>query len=927
MPIPELFDESKGYVVDGRCIIEVEIQVHKEVDFKSYDSKTETGFVGLKNQGATCYMNSLLQTLYHIPCFRKAVYDMPTTEDGAGMPLALQTLFYNLQCKDHSVGTKALTKSFGWTTFDSFMQHDVQELNRILCEKLENKMKGTVVDGKIQALFQGHHMNYLECIDVDYKSTRKEAFYDIQLDVKGCRDVYASFDKYVEVERLEGDNKYDAEGHGLQDAKKGVLFVDFPPVLQLQLKRFEYDFTRDAMVKIDDKYEFPLTLDLDRENGKYLSPDSDRGVRNLYTLHSVLVHKSGGSGGHYYVFIRPTLSDQWFKFDDVNVTKEDGKTAVEEQYGGEDSFKFTKCSSAYMLVYIRDSDKDKIICDVDEKDIAEDLRTRLKKEKEEKEERKRAIAEARLYTSITVTRDKDLFEQIGKDVYFDLVDHKKVHSFRVKKEVYIKDFKEEVAREFDVPVEYQRFWLMKEIDNNTCRTYRFITQQEELEYIGNLQGCKGLFLEVPPGFDSGPIALPKKTCEDILLFFKLYDPQMEQIRYVGRLFVKRCGKPTDILLKLNEMAGFSPDEEIDLYEEDCFDPEMNIIRIDKEATFSSSKLVDGDIICFERSMTDESKKKFRHPDVLSFFEYIHNRKSVHFLSLENSEEGFDLELSMKFTYDEIVENVACHLGVDDPTKIQLTSFSFDSYTRKAIFNPIGYRGANDLSDMLHVYNVLYYKVLDIPLPEWENIKLVEVTFKNSTHSIRVSKQDTVGDLINKLKEEVELSNPDADLRLFGVYINKIFHVYCPSAKIEDVNCYYNLHVEEILEEEKNLGPNDHLIDVFHFTMWPMQCFGKPFMFAIREGETLLEIKVRIQKKLQIEDEEFSKWKFASVSCNHPSYLEDSEVVANCLAQRRFSGSSERYCLGLEHSKDTAPKSATAVTQNRRTYDRSLKICN
>ena len=36
----------------------------------------------------------------------------------------------------------------------------------------------------------------------------------------------------------------------LQDARKGVLFIDFPPVLQLQLKRFEYDFMRDIMVKV-----------------------------------------------------------------------------------------------------------------------------------------------------------------------------------------------------------------------------------------------------------------------------------------------------------------------------------------------------------------------------------------------------------------------------------------------------------------------------------------------------------------------------------------------------------------------------------------------------------------------------------------------------------------------------------------------------
>lgn len=39
---------------------------------------------------------------------------------------------------------------------------------------------------------------------------------DLQLDVKGCRDIYASFDKYVEEEKLEGDNKYHAEQHGLQ---------------------------------------------------------------------------------------------------------------------------------------------------------------------------------------------------------------------------------------------------------------------------------------------------------------------------------------------------------------------------------------------------------------------------------------------------------------------------------------------------------------------------------------------------------------------------------------------------------------------------------------------------------------------------------------------------------------------------------------
>lgn len=46
-----------------------------------------------------------------------------------------------LQFGSSPVGTEALTKSFGWDSYESLMQHDVQELNRVLCEKLEDKMK------------------------------------------------------------------------------------------------------------------------------------------------------------------------------------------------------------------------------------------------------------------------------------------------------------------------------------------------------------------------------------------------------------------------------------------------------------------------------------------------------------------------------------------------------------------------------------------------------------------------------------------------------------------------------------------------------------------------------------------------------------------------------------------------------------------
>ncbi|XP_065621464.1 ubiquitin C-terminal hydrolase 12 isoform X1 [Quercus suber] len=646
MPLGELYDPGRGYLVNDTCIVEADVAVRRVVDYWSHDSKKETGFVGLKNQGATCYMNSLLQTLYHIPYFRKNVYHMPTTENDmptGSIPLALQSLFYKLQYSDTSVATKELTKSFGWDTYDSFMQHDVQELNRVLSEKLEDKMKGTVVEGTIQQLFEGHHMNYIECINVDYKSTRKESFYDLQLDVKGCRDVYASFDKYVEVEHLEGDNKYHAEQYGLQDARKGVLFIDFPPVLQLQLKRF----MRDTMVKINDRYEFPLELDLDRENGKYLSPDADKTVRNLYILHSVLVHSGGVHGGHYYAYIRPTLSDQWYKFDDERVTKEDVKRALEEQYGVEEElppanpgfnnspFKFTKYSNAYMLVYIRESDKEKIICNVDE-DIAEHLRIRLKKEQEEKEQKRKEKAEAHLYTIIKVARNEDLLEQIGRDIYFDLVDHDKVHSFRIEKQISFNLFKEEVAKELGIPMQFQRFWLWAKRQNHTYRPKRPLTPQEEAQSVGQLGEVSNkannaelkLFLEVELGQDLQPVPPPKRTKRDILLFFKLYDPSKEELRYVGRLFVKGSGKPVKILAKLNEMAGFSADEEIELYEEIKFEPAIMCECIDKKMTFHASQLEDGDIVCFQKSPQVGSSDQYRYPDVPSFLDYVKNRQVV-----------------------------------------------------------------------------------------------------------------------------------------------------------------------------------------------------------------------------------------------------------------------------------------------------------
>ena len=73
---------------------------------------------------------------------------------------------------------------------------------------------------------------------------------EIELNVKGIKTLCDSFRDYVAAETLGGEPKNQAEGFGLQDAQKGIIFLSFPPVLHLQLKRYEYEIERGTVVKV-----------------------------------------------------------------------------------------------------------------------------------------------------------------------------------------------------------------------------------------------------------------------------------------------------------------------------------------------------------------------------------------------------------------------------------------------------------------------------------------------------------------------------------------------------------------------------------------------------------------------------------------------------------------------------------------------------
>ncbi|VDN96465.1 unnamed protein product [Rodentolepis nana] len=424
----------------------------------NWDSKRFTGFVGLRNQGATCYMNSLLQALFFTNELRRAVYHMPTEseEPATSIPLALQRLFFELQFNERPVNTKRLTRSFGWQSVESLFQHDVQELCRLLLDNMETKMKGTSVEGTIPNLFRGKMLSYIRCKHVPYESEMEETFYDIQLKVKGNQDVYQAFKEYTTVETLEGDNKYAAGEHGLQEAEKGVIFTHLPPVLYLQLMRFQYDYFANANIKLNDRFEFPYKLKLD---GFMKEPDPTNPA--TYVLHAVLVHSGDNHSGHYVVYINPCGNDQWYKFDDDVVSRCTQEEAIDHNFGtiiDRQGNVFRSYSNAYMLVYIRESCLGTVLRPITLDDIPACLVSRLREEKRIEADHRKAKAELSNSTTLVLVLDEDFYGWQGSDLCnFETIPSRRFH---IPKNASYPEVLGHVASILRIDSSYIRLWRL-----------------------------------------------------------------------------------------------------------------------------------------------------------------------------------------------------------------------------------------------------------------------------------------------------------------------------------------------------------------------------------------------------------------------------------------------------------------------------------
>jgi hypothetical protein len=335
----------------------------------------------------------MLQALYHLPAFRRLIYDMDPTStkpDEDNIALNLQWLFARMQTGHGACSTASLTRSFGWGGLETFMQHDVQEFCRVLLDNLEMKMKGTPLEPAIAALFRGKCRSYVRCKHVPVETSREEDFYDLSLLVKDLDGLRDSFLKYLEKEELIGNNQYQTETYGKQDAEMGVEFLEFPSVLHLHLRRFEYDFASGGMSKLNSRFEFPPEIDL----GEFLA-ESD--LEDIFDLYGVLVHAGTSNYGHYYAFLRPTTENRWFEFNDSSVTEVSPERAIDDNFGNWD-----RTFSAYMLIYVRRSRADELFAPIPASAIPESALTYL----DAQQERERRYEDERnSMTYFLLTRD------------------------------------------------------------------------------------------------------------------------------------------------------------------------------------------------------------------------------------------------------------------------------------------------------------------------------------------------------------------------------------------------------------------------------------------------------------------------------------------------------------------------------------------
>ncbi|KAM6939221.1 ubiquitin carboxyl-terminal hydrolase 24 isoform 5-T5 [Lycodopsis pacificus] len=373
----------------------------KEFDYlPPVESRSVSGFVGLKNGGATCYMNAVFQQLYMQPGLPEAFLSI---EDDTDQPE--ESVFYQVQSLfGHLMESKLqyyIPENF-WKIFKMWNkelyvreQQDAYEFFTSLVDQLDEHLKQKMGREQIfKNTFQGIFSDQKICKDCPHRYEREETFMALNLGVTSCQSLEISLDQFVRGEVLEGSNAYYCEKcKDKRTTVKRTCIKSLPSVLCIHLMRFGFDWESGRSIKYDEQIRFPWVLNMEPytvsgmarqdcsgEGGEGRGDGTSGGsprkkvtISENYELVGVVVHSGQAHAGHYYSFIkdrRGSARGRWYKFND-NVVEEfdmNDETLEYECFGGEYRPKVYDQSNpypdvrrrywnAYMLFYQKISDQ------------------------------------------------------------------------------------------------------------------------------------------------------------------------------------------------------------------------------------------------------------------------------------------------------------------------------------------------------------------------------------------------------------------------------------------------------------------------------------------------------------------------------------------------------------------------------------------
>ena len=359
--------------------------------------KSETGFVGIKNLGCTCYMSSCIQQIFNVPSFREGIL---RAKDKSGesfedsLLYQLQYMFSALENSDKQyINPKSFCKAFkDWEgrSVNVMEQMDVDEFFNTFMDRLENQLKSDSQDHIIKNHFGG--LQVTELIGKDsctHRSERHEPFLTLPVQVKNKKSLHESLESFVEGEVLEGDNAYQCDHcEAKVTALRRVSIKHLPNIFVVAMRRFDFDFDTMERAKVNDYCEFPLELDMEpytqeglerrellkeKELAKQESKEFDKEIPDQkypseyynYSLKGIVIHIGTAESGHYYSFIKDRSSEKWYEFNDTLVKEFNPEDIPAEAFGGEEKWSYpttygTSISSsrerfrnAYLLFYER----------------------------------------------------------------------------------------------------------------------------------------------------------------------------------------------------------------------------------------------------------------------------------------------------------------------------------------------------------------------------------------------------------------------------------------------------------------------------------------------------------------------------------------------------------------------------------------------